>query len=333
VRVVEGRPPPAEVPVERTELVTKDMGLIADLLGRLYVKHTALFHCDDPAQVDGEVHSVAVNGLKAGLLRYGGFDYDAVLEPAEAPTAVTVTHGSGTVTAARQEHCWARGGAFMLPSDLPSTANQFDAGFALLRVPWPLARSLAEERTSIPAADLRFEAMAPVSAELQAIWASTAKFVCAQLVTSGRTEISPLMAHELTRMAATVMLETFPNTAMTAMYVPGPGWVPPAAVRRAAAFIEAHAGQPVTLAEIAAAAGVTGPALQSAFRRHYGTTPVGYLRQARLERAYTELRDAGPATGVTVAAVGRRWGWTSPSQFAAAYQRRFGEPPSRTLRP
>jgi AraC-like DNA-binding protein len=330
--VVEGIPSCAEIPVERAELVTKDMGLIADLVRRLYVEHAALFRCDDPARVDGEVSSATVNGLKAGLLRYGGFEYDAVIEPADAPTAVTVTRGSGTMTSAREEHCFTRGGAFMLPADLTSAALLRDSGFALLRVPWPAVRSLAEERTSLPATDLRFEAIAPVSAERQAMWASTAKFVCAQLVTSGSTEISPLMAHELTRMAATVMLETFPNTAMTALYVAGPGWVPPDAVRRAAAFIEAHADQPVTLADIAAAAGVTGRALQSAFRRSYDTTPVGYLRQARLERAYTELRDADAAAGVTVAAVARRWGWTSPSQFAAAYQRRFGEPPSRTLR-
>jgi AraC-like DNA-binding protein len=323
---------PAEIPVDRAELVTKDMNLLADLLGRLYVEHAALFRCDDQDRVDGEVRSATVNGLKAGLLRYGGFDYDAVVEPADAPTAVTVTHGSGSIAADGEEHCWARGGAFLLPSDLPSMVFQYDAGFALLRVPWPVARSLAEERASIPAADLRFEAMAPISAGRQAIWASTAKFVCAELVTSGATEISPLMAHELTRMAATVMLETFPNTAMTARYVAGPGWAPPAAVRRAAAFIESHADQPVTLADIAAAAGVTGRALQSAFRRYYDNTPVGYLRQARLERAYRELQDADPAAGLTVAAVARRWGWTSPGQFTAAYQRRFGEAPSRTLR-
>jgi AraC-like DNA-binding protein len=329
---VDNRPPSAVIPVERDELVTKDMHLLADLLGRLYVEHAALFRCDDPAQVDGEVRSATVGGLKAGLLRYGGFDYDAVTEPADAPTAVTVTHGSGTIAVAGEEHCWARGGAFMLPSDLPSTVVQYDAGFALLRVPWPVTRSLAEERTSLPAADFRFEAVAPISAERQAMWASTAKFVCAELVSSGSTEISPLMAHELTRMAATVMLETFPNTAMSALYVAGPGWTPPAAVRRAAAFIEAHADQPVTLADIAAAAGVTGRALQAAFRRYYDNTPVGYLRHARLERAYTELQDADPATGVTVAAVARRWGWTSPSQFTAAYRRRFGETPSRTLR-
>jgi transcriptional regulator GlxA family with amidase domain len=219
----------------------------------------------------------------------------------------------------------------MVPTDLPSIALQHDAGFALLRVPWPVMRSLAEERTGLPAADLRFQGMAPVSAEREAMWASTANFVCAALVTSGSTAISPLMAHELTRMAATVMLETFPNTAMTARPAAGPGWAPPAAVRRAAAFIEAHADQPVTLADIATAAGVTGRALQSAFRRYYDNTPVGYLRQARLERAYTELQDADPAAGVTVAAVARRWGWTRPSQFTAAYQRRFGEAPSRTL--
>lgn len=330
--MVEGRPLSAELPVERTDLVTKDMDLIADLVGRLYVDHAALFRCDDPARVDGEVRSATVNGLKAGLLRYGGFEYDAVLEPMDAPTAVTVTRGSGTMTAAGEKLCFARGGAFMVPADLPSAALMHDAGFALLRVPWPVAISLAEERTNMPATDLRFEAITPVSAERQAIWASTAKFVCAELITSGSTGISPPMAHELTRMAATVMLETFPNTTMTARYAGGPGWVPPAAVRHAAAFIEAHADQPVTLADIAAAAGVTGRALQSAFRRYYDTTPMGYLRQARLECAYTELRGADPAASVTVAAVARRWGWTSPGQFTAAYQRRFGETPDRTLR-
>jgi AraC-like DNA-binding protein len=46
-----------------------------------------------------------------------------------------------------------------------------------------------------------------------------------------------------------------------------------------------------------------------------------------VERAELVTRDMD-----LIAAVARRWGWTSPGQFAAAYQRRFGEPPSRTLR-
>jgi len=157
-------------------------------------------------------------------------------------------------------------------------------------------------------------------------------FGCRQLLESDDSEISSLVAQELTRLAAAALLETFPNTTMTAPYLRGPGWMPPATVRRAAAFIEARAGQPVTLADIAEQAGVTGRALQYAFRRHYGTTPTGYLRRVRLERAHRELCAADPATGATVAAIARRWGWANPAQFATAYRQRFGQPPGQTLR-
>ena len=76
-------------------------------------------------------------------------------------------------------------------------------------------------------------------------------------------------------------LGAFPNTIMTSSYLPGPGWVPSSAARHAAEFIETHAGQPLTLGQIATASGVTARALQYAFRRHYGTTPTGYLRRLR----------------------------------------------------
>ena len=202
------------------------------------------------------------------------------------------------------------------------------------RVPWCRSRGpgeLAEEHTGLPAEDLQFESIAPVSALASVSWSQTVLFICRQLVSSGITEISPLLAGEMTRLAAAALLGTFPNTTMTVAYTRGPGWVPPAAVCRAAAFIDAHAGQPVTLAQIAAAAGVTGKALRYAFRRHYGITVTGYLRQARLERAHQELGGAKPGDGVTVTAVAVKWGWASPSKFAAAYERQYGQPPSHTL--
>ena len=36
--------------------------------------------------------------------------------------------------------------------------------------------------------------------------------------------------------------------------------------------------------------------------------------------------------GATVAEIARRWGWASPAQFATAYRKRYGMPPSHTLR-
>jgi AraC-like DNA-binding protein len=38
------------------------------------------------------------------------------------------------------------------------------------------------------------------------------------------------------------------------------------------------------------------------------------------------------AVDAFLAAVARRWGWTSHSRFSVAYQKRFGVLPSRTLR-
>ena len=149
----------------------------------------------------------------------------------------------------------------------------------------------------------------------------------------GHPEISPILVQEMTRLAAAALLETFPNTAITAAYIPGPGRVPPATVRRAAAFIEAHADQPVTVTEIAAAAGVTARALQYTFPRHYGTNLTGYLRRVRLERAHRQLQAADPTTGTTVAEIARRWGWASPASFATAYRKQYGLPPATRCAP
>ena len=73
---------------------------------------------------------------------------------------------------------------------------------------------------------------------------------------------------------------------------------------------------------------MTGRALQYAFRRHFGTSPTGYLRRIRLERAHAALGHADPASNVTVALIARRWGWASHSQFTVAYRKRFGVPPA-----
>jgi AraC-like DNA-binding protein len=320
------------VPVKRAELVTQDMELIRELISQLYAEHRARFSCADPSRVDGSVRWAAADGLSACLMQYGGFGYDAEISPNTDPHAVVVLHGDGVISTARGELYFTGGDTFMPPSDLSHVTRMHDLGLATVQVPWAATGQLAEEVTGLPAADLRFESMSPVSAARQGTWTRTTRFICGELVSSDATEVSPLMAGEMMRLAAAALLETFPNTTMTVAYTPGPGRVPPAAVHQAAAFIDAHAGQPITLAQIAAAAGVTGRALRYAFRRHYGTTPAGYLRQARLERAHQELAAGEPGGGVTVAAVARNWGWASPSQFAAAYQRRYGQPPGHTLR-
>jgi AraC-like DNA-binding protein len=328
-----GREPGAgAVPVERAELVTQDVELIAELISQLHVDHQARFRCADRSRVEGSVRSATAGGLCASLTRYGGLGYDAYIGPHTDPHAVVVLQGDGIVSPTREELYFTGGDAFMPLPDRSHVTSMHDVGLAIVQVPSAVVGRLAEEAAGLPAEDLRFESMPPVSAARQAAWARTAGFICHELVSSGITEVSPLMAPEMTRLAAADLLETFPNTTMTVAYTAGPAWVPPAAVRRAAAFIDAQADQPITLADIAAAAGTTGRAVQHAFRHYYGMTPTSYLRRVRLARADQQLRAADPASGVTVAAVARQWGWASPSRFSAAYRHQFGLPPSQTLR-
>ncbi|HWV85108.1 MAG TPA: helix-turn-helix domain-containing protein [Capillimicrobium sp.] len=105
----------------------------------------------------------------------------------------------------------------------------------------------------------------------------------------------------------------------------------PGAVRRARAFIDANADRPLTVADVAAEAGVGVRALQQAFRRALGLSPTEYLRQVRLRAAHRELLDADPAT-TTVADVAARWGWLHAGRFAAHYRDRYGVAPAATLR-
>jgi AraC-like DNA-binding protein len=320
------------IPVQRVEMATRDMGVIADLINRLFVEHEARFRCLDLARVDAAARAANTGLLEATVVRHQGFDYCATVSPPNDFFALVTLTGTGTLSAAREQVRFTRGDVFLAPTDRPYTVDMHDCSFALLRVSRPVADDLAAEHTGLPAADLRFESIAAVSASARVLWSRTVAFICRQLLGPGITETSAILAHEMTRLAAAALLETFPDTTMTAAYIPGPGRVPSATVRRAAAFIDDHAGQPVTMPEVATAAGVTARALQYAFRCHYGITPTGHLHQVRLERAHRQLQAADPASGATIREIARYWGCASPANFAAAYRKHFGVSPSHTLR-
>ncbi|MFE9496678.1 helix-turn-helix domain-containing protein [Streptomyces collinus] len=141
----------------------------------------------------------------------------------------------------------------------------------------------------------------------------------------------PLIASTAAQHLAATVLATFPNTALTEHAGPDRGDARPATLRRALAFVDDHADQPVTVAEIAAAAHVTVRALQYAFRRHLGTTPLVHLRRVRLAHAHHDLVAADPAGGTTVTEIAARWGFHHAGRFAAEYRKTYRRAPHRTL--
>ncbi|MEU4530147.1 AraC family transcriptional regulator [Micromonospora ureilytica] len=188
----------------------------------------------------------------------------------------------------------------------------------------------ATERTGIDPGDFRFEAMTPVSDELGQFWHHTAAHIYRLFTGPAEPLRSPLVIRAATDLAASAALAAFPNTAMTLSYRLDASPLATGPVRRAVSFIETHAGEAITATQIADAARVTPRALQAAFRRHLGTTPMAYLRRTRLDRSHQDLLDADP-TQDTVAAIAHRWGYVHAGRFAADYRAAYGRSPTVTL--
>ncbi len=104
------------------------------------------------------------------------------------------------------------------------------------------------------------------------------------------------------------------------------------AVRRAVEFVERNLARPITVSDVAAAAGVSLRTLQAFFAEDLQQTPSSFIRNRRLERARADLADAPPGSGATVSQIANRWGFSHLGRFANTYHQRFGEPPSQTLR-
>lgn len=99
-------------------------------------------------------------------------------------------------------------------------------------------------------------------------------------------------------------------------------------IRRAARLIDDHCAEPLGTPDIAEAVGLSVRALQAGFKAHLNTTPMAYVRHARLLHVREALRD-GSAASVTDAAA--RWGVTHLGRLSGDYRAAFGEAPSETL--
>lgn len=101
----------------------------------------------------------------------------------------------------------------------------------------------------------------------------------------------------------------------------------PRHMRLAEGYIEANLLRALTIEDVAAAAGISARGLQLAFRQYRGTTPLGWWRERRLERAHADLlAGRGPVTEVALA-----WGFAHLGRFAESYRARYGLSPRDTL--
>jgi AraC-like DNA-binding protein len=101
-------------------------------------------------------------------------------------------------------------------------------------------------------------------------------------------------------------------------------------MRAAQSFIESHAMEGISVANVAQALGISVRSLQVAFRRRLHCTPYAYIQERRLHLAYQALLHA--SSGQTVQSIARAHGFAHLGRFSAMIQNLAGQSPSEIMR-
>jgi AraC-like DNA-binding protein len=175
---------------------------------------------------------------------------------------------------------------------------------------------------------LRFRVLGqqPGTAVAARVWLNVFEHVRRSLLDDGG-HAEPLLAAELAQHALRTTLAVIPTSYLEAIAGTPRGGPAEATVRRARAYIDEHAREPITVDEVAAAVHMSTRGLQYAFARTTGESPMRYLRRARLAGAHAEL-----SLGLEpVATIARRWGFAHDSRFARYYREQYGCTPGEQL--
>jgi AraC-like DNA-binding protein len=316
-------------PVTRSDLTTADIARAHEFMSRVYVDHLPRLARPGPDFVFRS-RTAAGGDVTLNRLTYRGAA-ETIAEPFGAVTTAVLFGGWYSVGAGGRTRRFTAGDALLVPLGTPLDVSW--ARIDLQTVGFPLAAvARAAQRLGVEPVDFRFDAPAPVSARMNRHWIATVGFVTRAFAGPDPAVTHPLVYAAALETLAAAAVAVFPNTTMTAGYTAAPGRVAPAVVRRALAFIDAHAAEPIAVEDIAAAAGIGVRGLQAAFARHGDRSPTQCLRRARMEGAHRDLRAGDPVRGDTVAAIALRWGFATPGRFAARYREIYGRSPGHTLR-
>jgi AraC-like DNA-binding protein len=315
--------------VARRAVQTRDLELAHELLGETYAAHRP--QCSGSRErFRFSLSSIAVGSIASDTLIHS-MGTVATAEPVHSLTVGYMAGGRMVVRRGREEAHFGPGDVGLYPYGVGFELRWDVMDQGLVRLDFDKVARLAAETTD--ADGVRFLGMRPVSADMGRYWLAVTVFVRRELAAASSAITQPLVLDEFETLLAAAALSVFPNTTLTAGASGSPeGHVGPATLRRAVAYIDENAGEAITLTDIAADAGVGARALQRSFAGHYDTTPMGYLRRVRLERAHRELQAGDPARGDSVGRIAQRWGFAKRSRFAENYRRAYGAHPSHTLR-
>ncbi len=152
------------------------------------------------------------------------------------------------------------------------------------------------------------------------------RWICRDLDHARPVSADPIAAERM----ETLLLDTVLSACRHDGSRPKVGPVP-RNVRRCEEFIELHAADAISIADMTAVSGASERMLFQDFHDHRATSPMAFLKSVRLERAHADLVSANGGER-TVSEVANAWRFAHAGQFARDYRGRFGRNPSVTLR-
>ena len=124
-------------------------------------------------------------------------------------------------------------------------------------------------------------------------------------------------------MSAPTTVLTLACAGLTEELPRAPGGLSGDVLRRVVAHVEDHLGEHISLEQLAGSAGMSRFHFARQFRISTGLSPMGYVRQARIERATAILRDRN----TTIAQVAVSLGFAYQSHFTRTFGRFVGVSP------
>lgn len=187
-------------------------------------------------------------------------------------------------------------------------------------------RRVAAELSPDQSPVLDLTRMWPVSEAAESYWRSTADTYRRHVLEDEHETFDPggLLVSEATRHFLAATLITFGMTTPVTRRSPDS-----VVISRVKAFVADHLQDPISVADLAAAAGTSIRTLHTTCRRELGRTPLGYVREARLSECRTEFLNA--SSDLTIGEVARRWGFGHAGRFSTQYRDAYGEYPRDTL--
>ena len=329
-------PPPAPQPQPLAgyqRVTSSDISVLHDAVEPLAIGHD-LDALDKAVPLDGVVNGLSLESVSLVWVRYGGAGVIVDTPPTGGEFALCAPSAPMGVEYRRRRHRETATGSLLLSHDEPMRMTP-DPDRGCLVIATATGRLADHAHAYLgrpPARPLRFLSDGPAILSRQ-VTDQAWQHACALLDHTAGRGVPLMAARSIEQSLLTAILLGLPHTATAELAdLDASGQEGPGAAEKIRDWLEAHHDQPVGVADLAAAMGLSVRRVQAICRRRWNQTPMQLLRGIRLDRARRVLLAAGPGGAAPpITAVASAAGFTRTTRFNAAYRQRFGQTPAQTL--